>query len=261
MYKHLNSILFSNIVVHQRLLPFKYRFQYSLMSLYVDYDELKILDKTINFFSYNKFNFFSFCDKDHGYRDRRTLKKFVIDILKKNSILYNNLSFKILCFPKILGYVFNPLSVIFCFDNEKLIAILYEVKNTSNEKHTYCFFNQNLSTKSIYKHNCHKKFYVSPFIEMNCYYKFITKIPTEKLSLLIEQFDNNNKKILIASQSGKSVNFSSATIMKYFIKNPLMTFKVIFGIHYQAFKIYFKDGKFYSRNRKPNDTISYEGQI
>ena len=115
--------------------------------------------------------------------------------------------------------------------------------------------------KSKYVHNCKKIFYVSPFIEMNAYYKFSTLIPSNKLSLLIEQFNHDNKKILIASQSGNKISFTSATILKSFFKNPLMTFRVIFGIHYQALRIFFKGGKYYSRRKKPIDTISFEGQL
>jgi hypothetical protein len=255
------SSLFSTVLVHQRSLPFKHRFKYFLISLYIFYDELKSLDKSISFFSYNKFNLFSFHENDHGYRDHRSLKQFVSDILSKNSIKYNNLKFGILCFPRILGYVFNPLSVIFCFEKDDLIAILYEVKNTSNEQHTYCFVNKNSSIKSIYKHSCKKFFYVSPFIEMNCYYKFSTKIPSNKFSLLIEQFNTKDEKVLFASQIGKRKYFSPATILKSFFTNPLMTFRVIFGIHYQALRIFFKGGKYYSRNKKPIDTTSSEGQL
>ena len=261
MANKFSSTLFSNIVIHQRLMPFKYRFKYSLISFYVYYDELKSLDKSTSCFSYNKFNIFSFYEKDHGYRDHRSLTQFVTDILSKNSIKHDNLKFSILCFPRILGYVFNPLSVLFCFEQGALIAILYEVKNTSNEQHTYCFANKNFSIKKIYQHRCKKKFYVSPFIEMDTYYKFSIQTPTDKLSLLIEQFNTKNEKVLFASQNGKKTYFTSATILKSFFKNPLMTFRVIFGIHYQALRIFFKGGKYYSRKKKPIDTISFEGQL
>ncbi len=258
---NIKSNLFSNTVTHQRFFPFKYKFSYSLTSLYIYYHEIKSLDKNIKFFSYNKFNVFSFYEKDHGYRDNRSLNEFVTDVLSANSIKYTKLSFSILCFPRILGYVFNPLSVIYCFDGGKLIAVLYEVKNTHNEQHTYCFANKYLQNRSLYQHQCKKIFYVSPFIKMNCYYKFSLKQPSKKLSLLIEQFDEQDNKILLASQIGKKINFLGATIIISFIKNPLMTFRVIFGIHYQAFKILLKGGKYYSRNKKPTDSISFEGNL
>ena len=257
----IKSNLFANIVTHQRFFPFKYKFNYSLTSLYIYHHELKSLDKNIKFFSYNKFNVFSFYEKDHGYRDHRPLKEFVTDILNSNSIKFTQLSFSILCFPRIFGYVFNPLSVIYCFDSEKLIAVLYEVKNTHNEQHTYCFANKNLQSKSVYEHQCKKIFYVSPFIKMDCYYKFSIKKPSEKLSLLIEQYDDHNQKVLLASQIGKKREFLPATIIKSFINNPLMTFRVFFGIHYQAFRILLNGGKYYSRNKKPVDSISFEGNL
>jgi len=255
------SNLFSNIVTHQRFLPFKYKFNYSLTSLYIYYHELELLDKKINFFSYNKFNIFSFYEKDHGYRDHRSLNEFVTDILISNSIKYDQLTFSILCFPRIFGYVFNPLSVIYCFNNKKLIAVLYEVKNTHNEQHTYCFANKDYKQKLDFQHQCKKIFYVSPFIKMNYYYKFSIKLPSEKLSLLIEQFDDKNQKILLASQIGKKIDLSSKAIIKSFIKNPLMTFRVFFGIHYQAMRIILRGGRPYSRKKKPIDSISFEGNL
>lgn len=261
MKKKYKSVLFANKVVHKRFLPFENIFKYSVTSLYIDYDEILSLDKNIKFFSYNKFNVFSFNEIDHGYRDNRTLKEFAKDILFKNSIKFNELKLKILCFPRIIGYVFNPLSIIFCFDKKNLIAIFYEVKNTSMEQHTYCFINSKKIIKEVYKHKCKKKFYVSPFIEMNCYYIFQTKIPDSNLSLYIEEFNKNDQKILFASQIGEKNDFSSATILKSFFINPLMTFRIILGIHYEAMKIFFKGGRFYSRVKKPVDTISFEGKL
>ena len=164
MKYYIRSSLFNNIVSHQRLIPLKNLFKYSVTSMYIDFREIEYLNKKIKFFSYNKFNIFSFYDVDHGYRDKRSLKEFVEDTLSKNSIKYNDISFSILCFPRIFGYVFNPISIIFCYDSNNLIAILYEVKNTSNEQHTYCFASHNFPLKSVYKHNCKKIFYVSPFI-------------------------------------------------------------------------------------------------
>ena len=96
---------------------------------------------------------------------------------------------------------------------------------------------------------------------MDTYYRFSTQTPSDKLSLLIEQFNTKNEKVLFASQIGKKTYFTSATILKSFFKNPLMTFRVFFGIHYQALRIFFKGGRYYSRRKKPIDTISFEGQL
>ena len=81
----------------------------------------------------------SFNEKDHGYRDHRKIKEYIVDHLNSYNIQFKKLKIKILCFPRILGYVFNPLSVIYCYEDDDLISIFYEVKNTSNEQHTYVF--------------------------------------------------------------------------------------------------------------------------
>ncbi len=96
---------------------------------------------------------------------------------------------------------------------------------------------------------------------MNSYYKFITKIPSNKLTILIEQYNHKNEKILIASQIGKKRKINSSILFKYFFIFPFLTFKIIFLIHFQALIIYLKGGKFYSRNKKIIDTSTYEGKL
>ena len=135
----MNSLFYLTKIIHKRLKPFNHKFQYASLTMCLDYDEIKKISKKIKIFSYNKFNIFSFYDEDHGYRDKRTLEEFVKNFLTKHEIHHKNLKIKILCFPRILGYVFNPLSVIYCYNDANLISIFYEVKNTSNEQHTYFF--------------------------------------------------------------------------------------------------------------------------
>ena len=174
---------------------------------------------------------------------------------------HKNLKIKILCFPRILGYVFNPLSVIYCYNDANLISIFYEVKNTSNEQHTYFFASKEVKNKKEYKHQCNKSFYVSPFIEMKGVYKFTNSISDEKLSIIIDLFNEKNEKIFTASQFGNKVPLSSITLIKQLIFNPLVTFKVIFAILYEALIIFIKGGKYYSREKKFIDSITSEGKL
>ena len=250
-------------IIHERFLPFHNKFKYFVPSLLLDNKELKFLNNNFLFFSVNSFNLFSFYEKDHGFRDKRSLKEFVEINLKKNKIDFFNLDIKILCFPRILGYVFNPLSIIYCYESNKLIAIFYEVKNTSNEQHTYLF--KIFNCKNNYKqfnHKCSKRFYVSPFIDMEGVYEFTNKLDDTSISININLVNKKNrKKIMTASQYGYSEQFSNLTLMRYLYFNPLIGFKVFIAIIYEAVKIFFKGGKYYSRRKKPNDTISYEGEI
>ena len=252
----MTSSIYNGNVIHKRFKPKTHYFKYSVFSLLIDLSELETLDKKIKFFSFNKFNLISFFEKDHGSRDGSSLIKWVKKNLYENNIQYNNITIKLLCYPRIFGYVFNPLSVFFIYDNnEKLISILYEVKNTFGEQHTYIFKVENDS--KLFQHNCAKKFHVSPFIEMNCNYFFRILKPGEKISIIIDQYQINEK-ILYASQDGNRANFNSKELLKSYLKHPLMTFKIISAIHYEAFKLWTKGVRFIKKRLKIKNNISFE---
>ena len=255
-----SQILLSKII-HRRFIPFKHTLKYNVPSLYLNLDHLEDLNKKYNFFSSNSFNLFSFYESDHGYRDHRTVKSFVEETLYKYNISYQDLKIMILCFPRILGYVFDPLSIIYCYDSDKLISILYEVKNTTNEQHTYIFKGDANSNNFKLYHKCSKRFYVSPFIEMDAHYKFFNKLVNNEININIDLFDKNNKKVLTASQYGKLIDLNKKNMFKFLSYNPLLGFKVMLGILLEAMKINFKGGKYYARKKKPNDTISFEGNF
>ena len=107
----MNSCIYNVIVTHHRFKPVKHSLKYNTFSLLVDLDELEKLHKDIKIFSFNKFNLFSFYNKDHGPRDGSSLKKWVLENLKKFNINENISNIKLLCYPRIFGDVFNPLSI------------------------------------------------------------------------------------------------------------------------------------------------------
>ena len=251
----MTSSLYNGTVIHKRFKPKKHFFKYKVFSLLLDLSELNHLDKNINFFSYNSFNLISFFDKDHGERDGSSLFEWVKKNLKENNIKSENIKIKLLCYPRIFGYVFNPLSVFFIYDNqENLISILYEVKNTFGEQHTYIFKVEN---NNLLQHNCSKKFHVSPFIEMDCNYFFRTLKPAEKISVIIDQYQLDEK-ILFASQDGIRVDFNSKELIKSYVKHPLMTLKIISAIHFEAFKLWAKGIKFIKKKFKIKNNITFE---
>ena len=251
-----NSLIYTGTVIHKRFKPKKHSFKYKVFSLLIDLSELKILDKSLKLFSYNKFNIISFYDKDHGSRDGSSLKTWVIDNLKKNNIQTDDIQIKLLCYPRIFGYVFNPLSVFYVYDkNLDLITILYEVKNTFGEQHTYIFKSD--KQQNLIQHVCKKKFHVSPFIEMNCVYFFRLLKPGNKISVIIDQNDEEGK-ILFASQDGIKNELNNKTLIKIYLKHPLMTFKIILAIHYEAFKLWIKGIKFVKKKLKIKNNITIE---
>ena len=252
----INSSIYNGQVIHKRFKPKVHSFKYSVFSLLIDLSELELLDKKVNFFSYNKFNWISFYDKDHGERDGSSLIDWVNKNLKKNNITSEKIKIKILCYPRIFGFVFNPLSVFYVYNsNNNLISILYEVKNTFGEQHTYIFRVE--KDGNLIQNNCTKKFHVSPFIKMNCNYFFRLLKPGNKISVIIDQYENEDK-ILYASQDGIRTDFNTKYLVKSFLNHPLMTFKIIIAIHYEAFKLWSKGIKFIKKKIKIKNNITIE---
>ena len=254
--KDFSSYIYSGFVTHKRFKPKKHFFSYKVFSLLIDLSEIKKLEKKIKFFSYNKLNILSFYDNDHGPRNGTSLNRWVVKILKKSKIKFTSGKIKVLCYPRFFGYVFNPLSVFFCYNNKsKLKAVLYEVKNTFKEQHTYVF--KISSSNNLVLHKCMKKLYVSPFIEMNTFYNFKLLKPGKNLSIVIDQTDNSGP-LLTARQTGIRHDLTSKNLFLQFLKHPLMSFKVIMAIHFEAFRLWTKGVKYVRKKIKNNNSISLE---
>ncbi len=250
----MNSCIYNGEVVHKRFKPVKHFLRYKTFSFFIDLEEIEKLDKDNPIFSYNRFNIFSFYDKDHGDRDGKPLKIWVLDNLKKFDISENINNIKLLCYPRIFGYVFNPLSIFYCYENNLLKAIFYEVKNTFNEQHTYIF---KVKDNNKIDQKCKKKFYVSPFMDMDTYYNFKLLSPNEKLSISINQ-SYKEEVVLTAVQSGKRKEFTFKQLIINFFKYPLMTVKIISAIHFEALLLWKKGAIYRKRDKKIKNNLSYE---
>ena len=251
-----SSCIYSGLVTHKRFKPKQHFFSYKIFSLLIDLKELKAIEKKISFFSYNKFNILSFYNIDHGPRDGSSLNPWVEKTLSKSKINIKDGKIKLLCFPRFFGYVFNPLSIFYCYDKKsKLKAILYEVKNTFNEQHIYVF--RNSPKSNLILHKCYKKFYVSPFIQMKTFYNFRLSKPGRSINILIKQNDTGGP-ILLATQTGKKIKLNSKNLFIQFTKHPLMSFKVIIAIRFEAFLLWFKGVKLVKRKVKIRNNLSLE---
>jgi len=250
----MDSCIYNGEVNHTRFKPVKHFLNYKTFSLFIDLDEIEQLDKSISIFSHNKFNIFSFYNKDHGDRDGNCLKKWVISNLKKYKIEGNISKIKILCYPRIFGYVFNPLSIFYCYENDKLKSIFYEVKNTFNEQHTYIF---KIKDGEEIKQKCKKKFYVSPFMDMETFYNFKLIDPNQRLSVMIKQTDAEGT-VLTATQTGYKKEFNFKQLLINFFRYPLMTLKIISSIHFEALLLWKKGAIYRKRDKKVFNNLSYE---
>jgi len=251
----METCIYKGFVTHRRFKPLRHYFSYKTFSILFDLNELEDLHKKISIFSFNGFNIFSFYNKDHGPRDGNDLTEWVKINLKKYNLNFNVSKIKLLCFPRVLGYAFNPLSIFYCYDGNVLKAILYEVKNTFNEQHTYVFPVKN--TSKIITQQCNKKFYVSPFIGMDTFYNFRLTEPDKSIRILIKQMDKAEK-VLVACQVGTRQIMSSKQLLVNFFTHPMMTFKIMISIHYEALRLWKKGAIFQKRKIKIKNNISLE---
>lgn len=248
-----NGKLYIGSVMHRRLFPVKYKFIYRVFSLLINIDTLEQDLAPLKFLSLEKFNLFTFSKSDHGPRDGSDLRDWVDCKLAEAGLLNAGHRVELFCFPRVLGYTFNPLSLWLCYDQKNTIkAILAQVHNTFGEQHIYLLKAKNMGPL----HAQHKKtFHVSPFIDMNAQYDFSIDANEEQIKILIKE-TKENKLLLVASQIAQRRELSDACLLSVFFSIPLMTIKIITAIHWQAFKLWLRGLKFFAKPPQPTDEMS-----
>lgn len=219
--------------MHRRLRPRQHRFRYRVFAMLLDLDELPSLG--LRLFHYNRWGLFSFQDRDHG--DGRDLRAWLDDLLVQKGITAKGPK-RVLCYPRILGYVFNPLSVWFCDDEQgRLAAIVYEVHNTYEERHAYVLPVEDDDGRI--RHGCPKSFYVSPFLSRDCRYAFRVHSPGKDVAIVIHEKEAGEP-VLTASFAGAQRALTDGALARMLLRYPLMTLKVIAAIHFEAVRLMLK---------------------
>lgn len=235
----LHSALFPGTVVHARLRPRPHRLRYRVFSLLLDLDELPGISARSRLLGYNRRAMLSFHDADHGEGSAGGLRGWVEAQLAKAGRFEDGMSIRVLCYPRIFGYVFNPLTVYFCHAPDgALRAILYEVCNTFGERHTYVIAVEDGATGPV-RQGCAKELYVSPFMPMACFYRFHIEAPGETVVVRIDESDAEGP-LLAASFAGKREPLTDRALLGALLRYPLMTLKVTLGIHWEALRIWWK---------------------
>ena len=252
------SGLYAGTVMHRRTRPRRHRLSYNVFSFLLDLDELPTLDRALPGFGHNRFNLLSFHDSDHGPGTDTPLRPWVERHLAQADIDIEGGPIRLMCYPRVAGYVFNPLSVFFCYrrkgDSEELAAVLYEVTNTFKQRHTY-LIPVNDVVDGIVRQSCEKRLYVSPFIAMDMTYNFRVRPPVDTLSVAIHETDRDGT-LLFASFSGSRRELSRSTAVGSFLGFPLLTLKVIVGIHWEALKLWLKGVPLVHRPSPPTEPVS-----
>ena len=166
--------LYVGDVMHARLKPMGHRFSYRVMNLLIDLDRLEEADRQSPLFGVNRAALYSFHEADHGTRDGSSLRAYAQHCAAERGIDLTGGQVLLLCYPRLLGYAFNPLSVYFCYRADGELALLiYEVRNTFGDIHPYVLpvRSGEISDAGV-RQQQDKLFYVSPFIEMAMRYHF-----------------------------------------------------------------------------------------
>jgi hypothetical protein len=244
-------------VMHQRLVPVQYRFRYRVFSLLLDLDRLDEAARSARLFSVNGPNLLSFRERDHGPRDGSPLRPWLDELLRGQGIDLEGGRVLLLCFPRVLGYVFNPLSVWYCHHRDgTLRAILAEVSNTFGEHHFYLLGDGGRPLPWPVEASLDKAFHVSPLIGMEARYGFRIARPGERLSVLIREYQDG-RLMLVASQQGRGYRLRDRHLASALLRIPFMTLKVMAAIHWQALKIWLKGAPFFPKPQPPLEKVTH----
>jgi hypothetical protein len=249
------SAIYRGTVAHRRLRPRQHALKYRAFWMLFDLDELPTLGGSLKLFSHNGFNLFSFHDRDHGDGSDRPLREWVEGHLKEAGIAADGGPIRLLCLPRILGYVFNPISVYFCYRRGgTLNAMIYEVNNTFGQRHSYLIPVEPGAGRTITQ-SCAKQLYVSPFNNMDMSYAFKVQPPEASVTVGVDALDPFGL-MLTTALHGKRAELTDRAMMGVFLSHPLLTLKVIVAIHWEALQLWLKGMKITDRPPGPKQPVS-----
>lgn len=249
------SALYVGSVMHRRIYPRPHRFRYRAFWLLLDLDELAGLSGRLRWLSHNRPNLFSLYDTDHGDGSATPLRTQVERQLAEAEIELAGGQIQLLCMPRTLGYCFNPLSIFFCYRPDGgLAAAVYQVHNTFGDRHSYVI---RVEDDGCTVHqSCRKRFFVSPFLDMDLRYDFRISRPDERIAVAIRAGSFGKQPILNAVLAGTRRNLTDRNLLWAFLKIPAITIKVMAAIHWEALRLWTKGVRLHRRPSTPAPAVT-----
>jgi len=219
-------------VTHHRLKPVKHFFKYPAYFYVFDLEELLVLNQKFSFFGYNQKKLVSLWDKDYLKEGKESLKEKVLQALKTRGIHYAPARIELVTTARFLGYVFNPVSFFYCYDdNQNLIAVIAQVNNTFHESHIYVLEGGQAVAQ--------KEFYVSPFFKVGGSYQFKFSKLNEKADIHIILLQDSEM-VITTQLTGTLQPLSKLKWLTILGRYPLLVFLTLPRISWHAFLLHFK---------------------
>jgi len=247
--------IYVGMVTHKRLRPREHSLRYRVFSLLLDVDRIDEAAAGRRYFSRNRWNLVAFFDRDHGAGDGRPVGTHCRELLARAGIDVGGGRIWLLCYPRVLGYVFNPLSVYYAHDEGgALRGIVYEVSNTFGERRSYVIPVRDPGQRVI-DQSCAKEMYVSPFAAVRGRYGFRVVPPGDDIVLAVT-FRDAEGPLIKTMFKADARPFSDRGLLQVLAAMPLMTLKVIAAIHLEAAKLWWKGVPVVQRLRSPRYAVS-----
>ncbi len=247
----MKSCIYECRVVHERFSPKSHRFRYGIFMFCLDLDEIDNLVKRIPFLSRNRFNLYSFHDRDHVENGSPNVREHLLGMLRARGVDRTVGRVLLVTNLRILGYVFNPVSFFYCFDEtEDPLAVVAVVNNTYGETRSYVITHAGLDREGTFTSRQKKHFYISPFIQLDSELDLHVSTPSELLSVTIDDYIGEEK-VLTAILEGERQPLTSYRLGWLTLKYPLLTAKVILAIHWEALQLWLKRVPFIRKKDHP----------
>ena len=245
-------------VRHSRLRPAMNAFSYGVFTLMLPLRAIGDGPLGSKLCARNRFHLLSFHDRDHG--DGKTpLLPWIETLLRTEGIADADGEIWLQTFPRVLGYVFNPVSFWFCHrQDDTLRAILVEINSNHGTRHCYLLENEGDMLRWGAELQAKKVFQVSQLSKIEGDYRFRFLRTTrseqgaavERIVSHVEYHDNEGL-LISASISGEVKPLSDLRLAWAFFRYPLMTLAVFARIHWQTLKLLVRGVPYYGRRGTP----------
>ena len=260
--------------MHARFAPRQHRFAYRIFLFAIDLDDLETLSRRLRLFSFNRRNLYSFRDGDflpthealhHPSPDTPPtttpasasagLKARIAAHLQARGVDLTGGRVLLVTLPRVLGYLFNPVSFYFCFDRTGApVAALAEVTNTFREMKPFVLGPDTRAGAggASFRQRQPKHFYVSPFSDVDVAFDFTLRTPGDRLSIQIDDY-TGPERTLTSTVNGSRRELSDARLAAFLLKYPLLTLRIITLIHWHALRLWFKRVPWFAKAARPAD--------